>query len=88
MDPVLTTAISNFTSQNGFMISYDNTTEAEINMSSNYPVLTMACPKTGGQIYELRDYRMVIPPGVKISVVAYGTSAISRITSAINWVDK
>jgi hypothetical protein len=88
MDPVLTTGIYDFKSQNGFMVSYDATTETAVTMTSNYPVLTMACPKTGGQIYELRDYNIVIPPGTKISVVAYGTASISRITSAINWIDK
>lgn len=88
MNTNLSTAIYNFTSQDGFMMSFDNTTEAEVNMSGNYPVLTMACPKTGGQIYELRDYRLAVPPGTRLSVVAFGTSSISRITTAINWVDK
>ena len=88
MDAALSTAIYNYTSQDSFMVSFDNTTEAEVNMTNNYPVLTMACPKTGGQIYELRDYNLVVPPGARLSVVAFGTAAISRITTAINWINK
>jgi hypothetical protein len=88
MDAVLSTAIYNFTSQDSYMVSFDNTTEAEVNMTNNWPFLTMACPKTGGQAYELRDYRLVVPPGARISVVAFGTAAISRITTAINWINK
>lgn len=88
MDAELSTAIYNFTSQDGYMVSFDNTTEAEVNMTSNWPVLSMACPKTGGQLYELRDYRLVVPPGAKLSVVAFGTASISRITTAINWINK
>lgn len=88
MDAALSTAIYNFTSQDSFMVSFDNTTEAEVNMTNNWPVLTMACPKTGGQIYELRDYNLVVPPGARLSVVAFGTASISRITTAINWINK
>lgn len=88
VDPIITGAIYDFKSQDGFLISFDNTTEAAVSMTSNYPVLTMACPKTGGQTYELRDYNMVIPPGTKLAVVAFGTASISRITTAINWIDK
>ena len=44
--------------------------------------------KTGGQAYELRDYRLVVPPGSRMSILAFGTAAISRITTAINWINK
>ena len=63
-----------------------STTNATFNASTDTPVCALVLGLSGSQAqFDLKDYNLVLPPGAQMSLVAYSTASIQKLTIGGVW---
>lgn len=85
LDAPLLTGIQDFISQNGYSVTVSKA-NGTIDPLTNFPIASFVVGNTGSSVqFNLRDYRVAIPPGSTVSIAVRSTATIQKASAAVVW---
>ena len=84
--PLAAGNVFEWVSDRGQAVYQASTVKAEMDVSGDTPVISFTVGTTGaGLNVDLKKYNLLLPPGTHMSLVAYSTAAIQKITISGSW---